>query len=90
MSAQRRDDGWIELDEVATNFDFAVDEAIEAKLKTGHYLSGYSGWEFHATIWWDGTQFVGEPFRYHKAMPLHYGATVRELMNSISQQYGYD
>ena len=72
-----------------SNFDFIIDDGVEDALLELTHRAVYSGWNFNGQVWHDGKQFVCQPWVYHVAQPLHKADTLKELMHSVSGQYGY-
>ena len=73
-----------------TNLDFTVDEGVEEALLARTHRVVYSGWNFNGQVWHDGEQFVCQPWTYHLPNDLHRAGTLKELMHSVSGQYGYE
>lgn len=79
-----------EIGSVMSNCDHQVEEWAEEKLKSGNFLGNYPGWNFHAQVWWDGSQFAGRVKTYRVVRGTYRAATLAELMEVISDRYGYD
>lgn len=72
-----------------TNFDFSIDDGVEDALLARTHFAIYSGWNFNGRVWYDGKQFVCQPWTYHVPQELHKADTLKEIMSSVSDKYGY-
>ena len=73
-----------------SNFDFSIDDGIEAALLAKTHRAHYAGWNFSGQVWHNGEQFVCQPWTYHVPHSLHMADNLVDLMHSVSDQYGYD
>jgi hypothetical protein len=82
---------WLEVGEVMSNFDHTIDENIEKKLQAipGTYAT-YPGWNFFGYVWYDGEKktFICEAWQFGNSIEIVEG-TLQEIMDEISDKYGY-
>lgn len=79
-----------DLDDVMSNFDHDIDEAVAAKLVTGNYVAGYPAWDFHGTVWFQDGVFKCQVKRYLAHVATIEAPTLRELMSECCRRYGAD
>lgn len=75
---------------VMTNADHSIAPDATARLKAGNYVGDYPGWHFHATVWWDGANFAGHVMVHHVYVGTYRAPTLRDLMEVISDTYGWE
>lgn len=80
---------WEELDTVMTNFDHSIDWDVAEKLKTGQYTAAYAGWNFNGRVWWAGT-YKCAVWRYGSHVETVISDSLQEIMDTVSERYGYD
>lgn len=78
--------------DVMSNFDHEIDEAVEKAIKGKSYFADYPGWNFHSTVWWDKEvkKWCCEVMRYHIHVETVEADTLQEIMNVVSNKYGYE
>jgi len=79
-----------ELDLGMSNFDHAIDAGFEDALRAAPNKAWgrHAGWNFNAKVWFDGEQFVSEPWHYHSPQERHHADTLRDLMESVNEEWG--
>ncbi len=82
-------EGLIEIEEGMSNCDHTIDDGCAEKLKSGKYCCGYAGWDFHGMVWWDGELFQCRVKRYRVHVATIGEPTLGELMESVSDEFGY-
>lgn len=80
---------WPEIDELMSNFDGEVDEAVAERLKVEEVLAAYPGWEFHARCWYEDGQYHAEVRRYHAVVAILSAPTPAELRREVSADWGW-
>lgn len=81
---------WEDVGEsLMSNFDREVDETVAAKLKEGPYVADYPGWDFHAVCWFKDGLYHARVKCYQVVRGFYSAATPAELMEVISEEYGY-
>jgi|GEM_PF-6046410 len=79
-----------ELDEeFCSNFDGVINQEVADKLKTGKYKAGYSAWNWHGTVYYDGG-YKCIVRRYGFIMGVAEEETPKELCESLCREYGGD
>ena len=80
------------LDRVASNFDHVIDRDIAEKLKTGPFLSTYSAWNFHGTVWWDCelSKYCCLISQYHDEIETIIADSIQDIMDDACDKYGTD
>ena len=73
-----------------TNFDFSIDSGVEEALRARTHICRYAGWNFNGIVWFDGEDFVCQPWTYHYPNELVSAKTLKDLMHSVSAKYGYE
>ena len=75
-------------DDVMSNFDHQIDEAVATRIKESGEWSAYAGWNFHGRVWWTGEKWACEVWCYHEAQEVVTAPSLEELMEGVSSQYG--
>lgn len=77
---------------VMSNFDHEVDAGAEESLRSREVYGDYAGWNFHGRVWWDraSSEFCCEPWTHHYPRAIIRAATLPELMEAVSDEYGND
>lgn len=78
-----------ETDLTMSNFDHTIDDGFEEALKAGMW-GRHAGWNFNAKVRWDGTQFHSEVWRYCSKVDDIYADTLKDLMDSTNNEYGWE
>ena len=74
-----------------SNFDHAIDEGLEDALRSG--MTGrHAAWNFNGLVWLDDRtgMFCEVVRRYHVITGVHCAASLKELMDEVSDEYGWD
>jgi hypothetical protein len=74
-----------------TNFDHSIAPGFEVDLRAG--LRGrHSAWEFNGIVWYDASadQFCEIVRRYHVVQAIIGRPTLRELMEAVNDEYGWE
>lgn len=76
-------------DDIMSNFDHEVDQAVAQKLRDEKVLAPYPGWDFWACCWFSKGQFHAavNTYRVHRATIS--AATPEELMKAVSDKFGW-
>jgi hypothetical protein len=83
-------EGYTEIAEVMSNFDYAIDETLAAELRTRRVYSRHAGWHFNGIVWWDGEQFCEEVWVYRAPCEVIREPDLRTLMETVNNTYGWD
>jgi len=79
-----------ELDEeFCSNFDGVINQEVADKLKTGKYKAGYSAWNWHGTVYYDGG-YKCQVRHYGRIIGSAEGTTPEELRESLCHEHGGD
>ena len=83
--------GYINTEEyIMSNSDHEIDEEIAQKIKGKKLTAYYSGWNFHGTVWWENGQWHCEIWQYRSHNATYSAKTLKQLMEDISFDYGWD
>lgn len=75
--------------EVMSNFDQIIDRDVEKLLKSSDYYTAYPAWNFYGEVWYDGENFHCQVEQYHAHMDTIIATTLEEIMEEVSDQYGW-
>lgn len=77
---------------VMTNFDHSIDEDLAKKLKRRKWYSQYAAWDFCGYVWWDRKtkDWNCEVWSYHVHRETVSANSLQEIMDKVSEDYGYD
>lgn len=76
-----------------SNFDWEIEDGVEEKLKANpNAHTRYAGWNFNGRVWWDAKRelFACEVWRYGDPVQVVYAATLKEIMNTVSDEWGHE
>lgn len=73
-----------------SNCDGAIDDGFADALQTRHVYGRHSAWHFNGLVWWDGKRFCEQVWRYHSPVAYYEADTLRELMETVNDDYGWD
>lgn len=82
-------DNLIQCDGTMSNFDFSIDDGVEEQLRSGDYWCPYAAWDFYGYVWFEGGTFKCDVWRNGASSELIEANSLRELMHSVSDEYGY-
>ena len=84
---------WTELDEVMSNFDHQIEIEIADRLqKEAGTWARYPGWNFNGRVWWNREEAVWqcEVWQYHVPLEIISASSPKDLMNEVSDKYGWE
>lgn len=75
-----------------SNCDHTIDDGFEALLREdpGEISGGYAGRNFYAYVWFDDSLFQAEVWVHQSLQETIPAATLKELMETVSDNYGWD
>lgn len=73
-----------------SNFDHVIDEGMEEELKESPKLGNYAGWNFHGDVFYWNNQFHCIVMVYHSLREVISANTLSEIMEEVSEKYGYE
>lgn len=75
-----------------SNFDNEIREGFEEALRAapGKIYGLHAGWNFNGLVWFDGENFVEQPWTYGTPNAPISAPTLRELMDAVNDRYGWD
>jgi len=74
---------------VMTNFDHTIDNEVAGILMEKPFYAQYSGWNFCGYVWWDDGMWACEVMQYNATMEVVRAETLDEVMEIVSDRYGY-
>jgi len=78
-------------DNLMSNFDHKVNKEIEQQLKENYNLKAdYPGWNFFGECWYKDDSFYCRVKCYRETVGYYKANTPEELMEEISNIYGYE
>lgn len=77
-------------DELMSNFDREVNAGIADQLRSRDVMARYAGSNFSADCWFADGQFHAAVHRYHAHVATMSAETPEELMDLVSDEYGWD
>jgi len=73
-----------------SNFDRDIDESVAKYIKNKPLYAQYSGWNFCGWVWWQNKKWCCEIWVYGGWCETFVANTLSEIMENVSQEYGYD
>lgn len=86
-------EGYKELpDSVMSNCDHAINKDVEARLRDSPSYAGYPAWNFYGYVWCDHQRrvYCCEIWVYGTPRKVIEAATLEEIMENASEEFGYD
>jgi hypothetical protein len=90
MFYPEREDFYETENNLVSNFDRVIDKNVEQELITNNCKSDYPAWNFHAYVWHDDSKFYCEVEIYHNIEGIYDYDTVEELIEDISDMFGWE
>ena len=78
-----------ESDHGMSNLDQSIDAGLEADLKNG-MIGIHAAWNFNGRVWFEDGMFHEDVWRYRSYSATFSAETLRDLMNTVNDQYGYE
>lgn len=77
---------------VMSNFDHEINESVATAIKGQPFFAQYAGWNFCGEVWWDAAAelWCCEVWQYHTHVATISADTLEEIMEEVSDRYGYD
>ncbi len=75
---------------VMTNFDHSVDEKVARALLEPGTIAAYTAWDFYGHVWHEGGMFYCLVKRYRIPVSAHKCETLKEMMEEVSGEWGWD
>jgi hypothetical protein len=76
--------------DIITNLDGSIDRETEKKIKGKKLYASYPAWNFYGGVWWEANQWHCAVKQYHHFMGTLSADTLEELMEEVSDKYGYE
>lgn len=85
-------EGFREIDLGMSNCDHSIDEGFEEALRAGGVYGRHAGWNFNGLVWFDAEsgEFKQEVWQYHVPQRVYSASTLRELMDVVNDDWGWD
>jgi DNA modification methylase len=93
LSAKRIPENYIKHDDdIMSNFDHDIDNNVAEELKQTDQYAQYSGWNFCGEIWWDkeSKKWCCEIWTHAFYRETYESDSLKEIMNSVSEKFGYE
>ena len=75
---------------IMSNYEREINQEIAEAIKGKNMFSRYSGWNFSGLVWWENGEWFCEVFTYGFFQETFVGDTLQEIMDLVSNSYGYD
>lgn len=85
-------DSMEDIGHVMSNFDCEIEDWAADKLMAdpARVCGGHAGWNFHGRVWFSDGLFHEEVWCYGTPREVISAPTLRELMEAVNNQYGWD
>ncbi|WP_327066810.1 hypothetical protein [Kitasatospora sp. NBC_01302] len=83
-------DGLNEIDLGMSNFDHSIDPGFEDRLRNESVWGRHAAWNFNGRVWFADGEFHEEVWRYGQPVASFSEATLTELMETVSDEYGWE
>lgn len=86
-------DSYTKIGEVASNFDYTVDDEIALRLKLEeNTVAGYPCWDCHCMVWYDKnkSKYGCRVKKYSFVCDVFYKNTVKEIVEYVVQKHSAD
>lgn len=80
-----------EIDFEMSNFDYVVDDGFEEALRANPngVFGRHNARNFNGHVWFDGSVFCEQVWRYSVPGNVLKAETLKELMEIVNDEYGY-
>jgi hypothetical protein len=82
-------DGYIEIDLGMTNFDHSIDPGFEQRIRAEKVWGRHSAWDFNGRVWFEDGVFHEQVWTYGTPDDHFTAETLTELMEIVSDVYGW-
>ena len=91
-SATRMPESFSEYEgkQLMSNFDRVIDKETEQAIKCNELFSRYAGWNFNGLVWWQDNKWLCEVWCYGSWRETFVCDTTEEIMENVSDGYGYE
>ena len=76
-------------DPCMSNFDHRIDEGFAEAMQVGGRGYHYA-WDFCGEVWWENGKFCEEVWVNHVLQEVISADTLRALMKTVNNKYGWD
>ena len=73
-----------------SNCDHSIDDGLAEALRVDNVYAQYSGWDFCGYVWAEGDHFICQVWRHHSPLEEITEDTLQEIMETVSDKYGYN
>lgn len=86
-----KDSGRIRLDaSIMTNFDGSINRKVEEVLKSSFTYATYPARDFCGHVCFEDNKFRCDVLVYHSMIDTIYADTLEDIMEQVSEKYGYE
>ena len=78
------------LKEHVSNFDHEIPAGLSDELKNNYVFAEHCGWNFFGKIWFADGEFHEQVMRYCSHVATLSAPTLKELVEKVNDEYGYD
>ena len=81
-----------EIELEMSNFDHTIDNGLAELLKEneGKVYAQYAGWNFCGYVWFENDKFVCQVWCYKSPQEEIIADTLEEIMDMVSEKWGYN
>ena len=83
-------DGFAEIDHGMTNFDHAVDDGFEERLRNEPVWGRHAAWNFNGRVWFEDGVFHEQVWRCQQPRAYFSAPTLAGLMEMVCDAYGWE
>lgn len=83
-------EGYTEIDLGMTNFDHSIDDGFEHRLRGEPVWGRHAAWNFNGRVWFEDGVFHEQVWRYGQPQAHFSAPTLTELMETVSDEYGWE
>ena len=79
------------IDLCMSNCDHSIDDGLDEALRADPTVCAhYAGWNFSGSVWFKDGKFHCEVMCYHQVQETITADTLEDIMQEVSDQYGWD
>jgi hypothetical protein len=83
-------EGYAETDLGMSNLDHTIDDGFEEHLRNEPAWGRHAAWNFNGRVWYENGQFHEQVWRYGQPVEHFSSSTLTELMEKVSDEYGWE
>jgi len=73
-----------------SNYDNTIDSGLSQVLKNSKYYAQHAAWDFWGYVWWENATFFEEVWVYGSHKETFSAKSLKKLMETVNDKYGWN